>query len=500
MRALRAWALTLLLPPMLGAQTPSPTKDGGFQLATNPPMQRVHTPAPPPPAPAETFEIREGFTLISTLDEFRAAIKRDGQRIRMKPGVYRATKLDPPQKILLRHAAPDADGNPRYAEQQHIFAVNGSDNHFDLRGVVIETPVSLQSQLTGKAHVADCWHINGSGNTLEGAYFRNIIDRPYPDYRVAENEFEVCNDNTTFLDCTFDIRGSVPYGYTDFYGKGGPNFGRLNKHSALAIVHANNTRIIGCRFHQQSFGHCIHFHTVDGVLITNCVLEGTLRPTNDIFHETAGRAVEYDFHIMYRGKRPIPRGEMIPLTEDGIRSYENVRNITVIDTTVSRMRGCFQLLCTGDITLENVTVREAGDFSFDLSAGSAGKVVMKNCRSDLAYNPIFNLTRGDLPQGATYELTLLDPAEGVQPTPRTSIGTICGIGCTFTLHDGTTRPLPERYNRLICGGKKKLENSRIVNHSRARLILMKNVRNCTVESLGPVEDNGRDNRIIQLER
>ena len=36
---------------------------------------------------------------------------------------------------------------------------------------------------------------------------------------------------------------------------------------------------------------------------------------------------------------------MIPLTEDGVRSYDSVRNDTVIDTTVERMRGCFRLLC-----------------------------------------------------------------------------------------------------------------------------------------------------------
>ena len=68
---------------------------------------------------------------------------------------------------------------------------------------------------------------------------------------------------------------------------------------------------------------------------------------------------------MYRGKRPIPHDQMIPLTEDGVRSYGGDKNITVVDTTVERMRGCFQLLCEGDVTLENVTVLEAGDFSFD---------------------------------------------------------------------------------------------------------------------------------------
>ena len=45
----------------------------------------------------------------------------------------------------------------------------------------------------------------------------------------------------------------------------------------------------------------------------------------------------------------------------------------------------------GDVTPEDVTVLEAGEFSYDLSSGEQGKVVMKNCRGDIAYNPLFNL-------------------------------------------------------------------------------------------------------------
>ena len=72
----------------------------------------------------------------------------------------------------------------------------------------------------------------------------------------------------------------------------------------------------------------------------------------------------------------------------------------------------------GDITLENVTVLEAGDFAFDLSVGDEGKVTMKNCSSDAAYNPVFNLTRGAIPTEAFFELTLLSSPEGAIPTER----------------------------------------------------------------------------------
>ena len=457
----------------------------GLQYAENPPMQFITKSPPEPVVTPADFQIREGFTLIETLEQFRAAIKRDNRNIRMKPGIYRSAKTDPPLE-----------------GQAHVFAVNGSDNHFDLRGVVIETPVSVQSELPRKVHLADSWHINGSGNTFEGGYFRNVIDRPYPEYWVTENEFEVCNDGNTFLNCTFFITGSVPYGYTDYYGKGGPNFGRLNKHSFMSLQGANNTRLIGCRVYMQSFGHCLHFHTVDGVLVEDCLFTGTLRPTNDIFKERVGRAVEYDFHAMYRGKRPIERDHMIPLTEDGVRSYNDVKNITVRNSTVERLRSCFQLLCNGDITLEDVTVLEAGDFSYDLSAGDKGRVLMKNCRSDLAYSPVFNLTRGPIPQDAFYEVTILSPAETLAPTARTSLGTICGNRCTFILHDGTTQPLPEEFNYLRCGGFRKgqgLTDSTIVNHTPARLVLDGNVRNCTIRSVGPVEGRGEGNTIIRID-
>jgi len=492
-------ALFLICHLVLLAASAEKDKNLGLQLAENPPM-RVISKTPPEPAPiTDEFEIRAGFSLVKTLDEFRAAIKNDNQKIRMQPGIYRAEKADPPMLAPIPRTEPDKDGNLPKNDQQHIFAVNGSSNYFDLRGVVFETPVSVQSKLSGRAHVSDTWHINGANNTFEGGYFRNVIDRPYPRYKVTECEFEVCNDNNTFLNCTFVITGSVPYGYTDYYGKGGPNFGRLNKHSFMSIYRANNTKLIGCRVYMQSFGHCVHFHKVDGVLIKDCFFSGTLRPTNDISRERVGRATEYDFNIMYRGKRPIPRDQMIPLTEDGVRSYGGDKNITVIDTTVERMRGCFQLLCDGDVTLENVTVLEAGDFSFDLSSGDKGKVVMKNCRGDVAYSPLFNLTRGAAPKDAFYEVTILSPAEGVQPTARTSLGTICGDHCTFIFHDGTTRPLPPEVDRVRCGGRKGLVNSTVTNYTTARLVLDERVRNCVIKSVGPVEDHGRENTIIRIE-
>lgn len=489
------WLLFLVIAAWIApSEAQDDAFDPGLQHTENPPMVVNARLPPPPPEPTEEFEIREGYRLITTLDEFREVTKQNNGKIRMKPGIYRATKADPPVTLPI----PGMRRDRKEAYQEHIFAVNGSNNFFDLRGVVIETPVSVQSTLSRRVHVSDSWHINGSNNVFIGGYFRNVLDMPYPTYQVTGNEFEVCGDDNRFFDCIFVIKGSVPYGYTDFYGKGAGSFGRLNKHCFMSLENANGTQLIRCKVYQQSFGHCVHFHTVDGALIQDCFFTGALRPTDDIFKETVGRAVENDFYMLYRKKQPIPRGEVIPLTEDGIRSYEDVKNIKVINTTIERMRGAIQLLCTGDVTLENVTVLESGDFSYDVSATSGSRIEMKNCRGDVAYNPLFNLTRGDLPENAIFEITLLSPPEGSKPTPRSSLGKICGKNSKFIIREDLTQPLPEQANHLICGGDKELVNSTIENHSSAKLILQKNVRNCIIRSKGPVEDGGSGNRVMRL--
>ncbi len=487
-------------PAPVPAPEPEPEEKplSGFQFLENPPMEVIAQEPPEPEPVTEEFDVRPGYIVIDSLELFRKAIKLDGKKIRMKPGVYRAEKTDPPMEFTALHK--DEKGELQVAQQDHIFAVTGSNNYFDLRGVVIETPVSLMGTLSKKVHVADSWHINGNNNTFIGGYFRNVLDKQYPDFFVTECEFEICGDGNKFVNCTFVIRGSIPYGYTDFYGKGSTRHGRLNKHSFMSILNANDTTLTGCNVYQQSFGHGLHLHNVDGVTVENCYFTGALRPTNDIFKEKVGRAVDYNFEMMYRSQRPIPRDWMIPLTEDGIRAYNNVRNVTVTDTVVERFRGCFQLLCPeGDVTLENVTVLEAGDFAYDLSVGDEGKVIMKNCSSDGAYNPVYNLTRGANPEDGFFELTLLDPPEGAIVTDRSGLGIISGIDCEFIIHDGTTRPRSESANRLQCGGKHGLKDSKITNYTTATLVLGSNVQNCRIQSVGPVEDNGYRNRISQIE-
>ena len=460
-----------------------PEKNLGLQLEANPPMQVIARTPPEPEIPSGDFDIREGFQLVSSLEEFRQLIKKDGQKIRLKPGVYRVK-------------TPDKE----HEGKQHLFAVHGSNNRFDLRGTVIETPVSTQSLLTAKAHVSSCWRVYGSDNTFIGGYFRNILDKPYPTYRVADNEFEILGDRNRFYECTFVIQGSVPYGYTDYFGKGaGGGGGRLDKHSCMAVIHADDNRVEHCKIYQRSFGHAIHLHSVDGFLAKDCLISGVLRPTSDIFKEKSGRAKEFDFKIQYRGERPIPRDEMIPLTESGIRTYEEVKNVVIKDTTVERVRGCYAVYGVGMIHLENAIAREAGDFAFAVTSMLPGKAIMKNCHADLAYNPVFNFTRGELPVRNRYEITIHDPPSGSSPTPRTGLGIICGDQCRFMIHDATTKPLPQGLDRLVCGDRDRpLTHSKVTNETMATVVLEENVEDCVIYSRGPVVDQGQRNRVVKI--
>ena len=126
-------------------------RNPGLQLEANPPMQVIARTPPEPEIPSGDFETRKGYRLISNLDDFRKAIKQDGQKIRLKPGIYTVESPDEPHE-----------------GKQHLFAVHGSNNHFDLRGTVIETPVSAQGRLASKAHTSSCWRVYGSKNTFIG--------------------------------------------------------------------------------------------------------------------------------------------------------------------------------------------------------------------------------------------------------------------------------------------------------------------------------------------
>ncbi len=519
-KLLACFSLLLLwsLGPMLGTLSAQPVglrtdeKNRSLQRAENPPMVVLTRTPPEPEVNTGDFERRKGFKLVDSLEEFRRALHQDNQKIRLKPGVYTAES---------KHGKIDG--------RESIFGVTGSNNHFDLRGAVIETPASVMKTLSRKAHVPQSWVITGSGNTFEGGYFRNVLDEKFP-FHASQNEFQVQADDTTFRNGTFVVKGSFPYGYTDFYGKGGSRWTGLNKHSFMAVSDVHDFQLINSDLYHKSFGHGVHFHGTSGGRVEGCNLYGTVRPTNDIIepgkaipkgleafteenvyspsgrYETVGPAAEHDYQIMYRSTRPIPPNEMIPLTEDGIRSYNNVEDITVKDTYIERFRHCLTLNGPGDYLYENVTVREAGNIAFQ-TASTEGDVVVRNSFADVAYSPLLDLTtRAPVPDGDFYEFTVLsarDPeAEKVFTSTELeapkSIGSIHGRDTTFVFRDGKERELPDKFNYIRVAGK-GLKESVLVNLTSAEVRLNEKASGSLIISAGPVTGTNGKNTIKQIE-
>ena len=83
------------------------------------------------PQPAG-FDVRPGFTVISSVCELRDCLAASGQRIRMKPGTYSITNAEPDRKTVVH--------------------VRGNDNYFDLRGVTLQLDTQILGALRGKVH------------------------------------------------------------------------------------------------------------------------------------------------------------------------------------------------------------------------------------------------------------------------------------------------------------------------------------------------------------
>jgi len=77
-----AMLLGLLMTFTLRTAFGQEAKDLGIQLPENPPMRTISR-TPTPPITAKAFKVSKGFYVLDTLDEFRAAIKKNGQKTRI---------------------------------------------------------------------------------------------------------------------------------------------------------------------------------------------------------------------------------------------------------------------------------------------------------------------------------------------------------------------------------------------------------------------------------
>jgi len=152
----------------------------------------------------------------------QAAIQKDNQKIRMKPGEYVMTDYISLDEVAERH------------EQKKWLYLHfsGSNNIYDLTGVTILFDTELRTRLNAPRHQPE-FMLSGKDNTLKGLTIRNTGQGT----SKQGNVFSVHGERNTVRNMTLYVQGSYPYGYGDLLGKGGPGLTkRLDKHCGLRIV------------------------------------------------------------------------------------------------------------------------------------------------------------------------------------------------------------------------------------------------------------------------
>ncbi len=431
---------------------------------------------------------------ISSIEELRAASTKSDGKYYMKPGTY-----------LVKDSL---------ADNQTVFNFSGSNNHFDLRGVTIQIDTTVLSKMTSNAaHQLGVYRILGDNITFEGATFENVGDAAP---QSSLNDFSVSGNDAVFKNCRFITRGSSPYGYGDMYGKGAGSYVYLRKHSAMSI-HGDRCLVEDCYFRIQTFGHAISIHGSQDTVVRNVKMLGELRLTDEIYDETSGPAFNFDFKMMYpdwKLQQPIPLGEMLSLTEDGIRAYlegvdkdGNVRrtgHITVENCFVERMRGGITLALAGSATVTGSTVIDSGYTGHAYSLPSNSTV--RSSSGNAAYSPLLFMPYSNK-NDADIELELLPSDHGmgahslVMLTGRTYNRVVINYPCQTPVSQ--LRPIiigsvGERYTEANSTPQELAANHRangfiVHNLTPHPLEFTQYSYDCSVVSIGAVVDYGVNN-------
>ncbi|QEG40910.1 right-handed parallel beta-helix repeat-containing protein [Roseimaritima ulvae] len=425
---------------------------------------------------------------VSNLQELREAVRDDEQTIIMAPGRYSLDDLP---------------------EDARDIACSGSGNTIDLSGVHVTVPVGS----TRRGYIT----ISGDRNVFRGGSFEDV----YPSGLEKVTDFSAYNQNrstlasglrggavlsvtgdeNTVADIHLTIRGSFPYGYGSMYGIGADNVFGLDKRCGILVKGKRNT-IDGCNLLHRAFGHGIYIQPpADETVVKNCLVEGTMRPSKDLYLETDPRdlPVRSNYTIptktrnrgrnrnrqqAFREGPPIPKDTMIPLCEDGIRVYTHGGSVTVENCTVKKMRGGIRLYLASHATVKNCTAIDCGHTNFNMPR--RGQVVGSS--GNFAYGPLsdFRLSRSN----QDLELTILPSPHRVGPH---NLADVLGNNHNIVFHR-TPGPLDTDLRPIVVTG----EGSTIRNETEYPIVLEATASGNTIVSFGPVTDHGDSNKVSNI--
>lgn len=417
---------------------------------------------------------------INSLKELASYAKKNGNVITMSPGVYQLTD----------YLSIDSMDERHNLNLFQFITFSGSNNIFKFDGVEIEVDNKLRSALKAPLHNSE-FLITGSNNTFKGLVIRYNGEGT----TLGAAALEVGGKNNVLENVALHIKGSFPYGYGDYLGKGKKSLIKHKKHSGLLIT-GTNTKLYGCKVFMKSFGHAFFIQGGDNTYFKDCYAEGEIRSTNEMLAETSGPAFERNFASIYKnydGKKEIPANYMKSLNECGFRTYSTGK-VTAINCTAKNMRVGFALAKVTMVNCEAIDC-ERGYY--------LNKADVTNCRGDAKYGPLLYLV-GD--ESSRIDLKL---KAGESEMKVHALATICGSGhqVSITSNGNGKRkkeiPIMLGYGMPSSGEisaaipQKTANNIKIINETFLPIIIGEDANSCTVKSNGEIISNKGKNITIR---
>lgn len=388
---------------------------------------------------------------ISSLGELAEYAKKSDNHVKMEPGYYDAADF---------FKTVD-DGDP-----WQFTNISGSGNRFDLRGVTIRFDTARLSKIQP---AAAGFNLTGSNNELQGLNVIYSSDSTY-----GSRACSIRGDGNTLRDCSFVVRGSFPYGYGSLLGIGGDAAVPLKKRGGV-LIHGDSTRLVGVDVYMRAFGHAIFFEGAKHLLFRDCYVEGQMRSTDEMLNEPGYLSDT----LRQRGHKP---GRMESLSEDAFRSYGNVRNVRIVNSTVKGMRrGTAVSWVKGKITIKNSTFLGNRRGSWY----PANNTEFLNVRADARFGPILKLNEGS--RHITARINVL-PAKSEF---NSILAQIKGND-----HDIHLKPSDGEQLRGYVIGLSNANGVELINETGLPIKIEKGTSNCTIRTNGKVIGDGGSNNEI----
>ncbi len=430
----------------------------------------------------------DNFIIVDNLSDFKNYINKDDVKVKLKEGNY---QIDNANSI-------------------RFIQVTGNNSHYDLNGVrfMVDTKLFSRTDLKKSEDGNSMYcavEISGNNIVFEGLYIETYGGQPG---RQSKNKmFNIVGSNITLKNVEVRTAGSSPWGYGYLYGLGG---GDVRKMNGIRIGYpAKNVKLIGCQVHMRAMGHAIFLQGAENTLIEDCHVDGLLRTTDAILAETSGYCFDKDFFahkggyiegtIVAEDGKILP-GEIISLSEDGIRMYPEyhgnpTKNTTIKDCTVFQMRRgiCTGLSKSGDKVI-NCKVSDCVATGYNV--GNNDTII--NCAADAKYAEAFCVPYTNA-KNAYVEMEILDSRNGMA---NSLLAKINGTGHHVIIKTSNTDYIPDKmaiklaawegYGSFNKKARMHATDIKLDNKTKIRVLLLPGTIDADIKSNGEVTDTSHE--------